>query len=232
MCGRVWQSITRAALKRLFGVDVQVPLLPRYNLAPTQPMLLVREQDGRQAVQARWGLLANLDQPKSLSTFNARIETVRTSPLFREAFRSRRALIPITGLYEWTGEKNQRRPVALKRRDDKPLVCAGLWTELEGVLSCTVLTTTPLGRLAGPGERTGPRLVAGHPAARPAHGGARLPGEPGGRQRPKRGRRADVSSRLKAELRVVRIRAVAHLFPGFPGVPRPVVSGTQRQGEG
>ena len=103
MCGRVWQTITVAEIRRLFNVVSSPEVPPRYNLAPTQPLLMVIQHEGRGAVQARWGLLNGADQPKSLSTFNARLETVRGSPVFRAAFQSRRALIPITGLYEWTG---------------------------------------------------------------------------------------------------------------------------------
>ncbi|WP_407573018.1 SOS response-associated peptidase [Deinococcus altitudinis] len=145
MCGRAWQSITGAEMKRLFGVDLPVGFVPRYNLAPTQELLMVYDDDGRQARMARWGLIASPDQPKTLSTFNARAETVDRSPVFREAFRTRRALIPISGAYEWIGEKKDRRPLAITRADGKPLVCAGLWNELDGVTSCTILTTAPAG---------------------------------------------------------------------------------------
>jgi putative SOS response-associated peptidase YedK len=145
MCGRAWQSITRSDIKRLFAVDAPAEFVPRYNLAPTQELLLVCEDGGRQARMARWGLIASHNQPKTLSTFNARAETAERSPVFREAFRARRALIPISGAYEWTGEKKDRRPLAITRTDGKPLVCAGLWNELDGVTSCTILTTAPAG---------------------------------------------------------------------------------------
>lgn len=148
MCGRVWQSITGAEMRRLFAVDLPGDFVPRYNLAPTQELLLVREDSGRQARLARWGLIASADQPKGLSTFNARAETAQRSPVFREAFRTRRALIPIQGAYEWTGEKGKRAPLAITRTDGKPMVCAGLWNELNGQVSCTILTTSPIGVFA------------------------------------------------------------------------------------
>jgi len=145
MCGRAWQSSTRADLQRLFGADLPERFVPRYNLAPTQELLMVCEDGGRQAWLARWGLIASPDQPKRLSTFNARVETVERSPVFRESFRVRRALIPLGGAYEWTGGKAGRRPLAITRTDGKPLVCAGLWAEVDGQVSCTVLTTLPAG---------------------------------------------------------------------------------------
>ena len=122
--------------------------MPRYNLAPTQELLLICEDGGRQARLARWGLIASADQPKSLSTFNARLETATHSPVFREAYCTRRALIPIQGAYEWTGEKGKRAPLAITRTDGKPMVYAGLWNELDGQVSCTILTTAPVGVFA------------------------------------------------------------------------------------
>ena len=145
MCGRAWQSITGAEMRRLFSVDLPLDFMPRYNLAPTQQLLMVCEDGGRQARLARWGLITSPDQPKTLSTFNARAETAGHSPVFREAYRSRRALVPIQGAYEWTGEKGKRLPLAITRTDGKPLVCAALWNELDGVTSCTILTTAPAG---------------------------------------------------------------------------------------
>ena len=125
MCGRVWQSITGTEMRRPFAVDLPGGFVPRYNLAPTQE-LLIREDSGRQTRLARWGLIASADQPKGLSTFNARAETAQRSPVFREAFRTRRALISIQGTYEWTGEKGKRAPLVITRTDGKPMVCAGL----------------------------------------------------------------------------------------------------------
>lgn len=135
-------------MKRLFGVEPPEDFQPRYNLAPTQELLLICENHGRQARLARWGLIASSGQPKSLSTFNARAETAERSPIFREAFRVHRALIPLGGAYEWTGDKAARRPLAITRTDGRPLVCAGLWAEVDGQASCTILTTAPVGVFA------------------------------------------------------------------------------------
>ena len=133
MCGRAWQSITAADFRRLFQVDLPEAFVPRYNLAPTQEILLVlQDEEGKRAHLARWSLRASVTQPTSLSTFNARAATAPTSPLFGAAFRSRRALIPLSGIYEWTGGKGKRRPLGITRKDGRPVVCAGLWQELEG----------------------------------------------------------------------------------------------------
>ena len=128
MCGRAWQSITKADFKRLFQVELPEAFVPRHNLAPTQDLLIVLQgDDGKRARLARWGLKTSTTQPASLSTFNARSETASTSPLYLDAFRSRRALIPLSGMYEWIGGKGKRKPVGITRKDGRPVVCAGLW---------------------------------------------------------------------------------------------------------
>lgn len=144
--------MTRAELRRLFDVELPDNFVPKYNLTPTQPLLMVVEREERWAVLVRWGLLATAELPKSLSTFNARLETARTSPLFRETFRSRRALIPLHGLYEWTGEKGAP-PAGDAKARRTPLVLAGLWNEQGGVLSCTMLTTALTGVFAAVHDR-------------------------------------------------------------------------------
>jgi putative SOS response-associated peptidase YedK len=149
MCGRAWQTITEADFRRFFQVELPEGFAPRYNLAPTQDLLLViQDGEGRRARLARWGLKASTTQPARLSTFNARADTVPTSPLFGPAFRTRRALIPLSGVYEWTGGKGKRKPVGITRTDGRPVVCAGLWEEVEGQVSCTILTTEPAGVFA------------------------------------------------------------------------------------
>ena len=97
---------------------------------------------------ARWGLKTSATQSASLTTFNARAETAPASPMYRDTFRSRRALIPLSGIYEWTGGKGHRKPFGITRKDGRPVVCAGLWQELEGQMSCTILTTSPVGIFA------------------------------------------------------------------------------------
>lgn len=127
MCGRAWQSITKADFKRLFQVELPEAFAPRHNLAPTQELLIVlKDEQGKRARLAHWGLKTSATQPTTLSTFNARSETASTSPLYGDAFRSRRALIPVSGIYEWIGGKGKRKPVGITRKDGRPVVCAGL----------------------------------------------------------------------------------------------------------
>jgi len=102
----------------------------------------------------RWGLVPwhwkkPLKQLK-LSTFNARVETVATKPMFRDAFKRRRCLIPASGYYEWEDTPDGKQPHYFTARDGSPvLTMAGLWDEWKNVetkerlMSCTMLITEP-----------------------------------------------------------------------------------------
>ncbi len=151
--GRVTQFSERKELARLFGFDSDdVPdQLPRYNIAPTQLVAVVRLDDGQRSLKPlRWGLIPSWAKDAKIghSLVNARSETVAEKPAFRAAFKSRRCLIPTTGFYEWvaTGAK-KKQPMHIGMRDGKPFALAGLWerwTSEDGTLveSCVILTTT------------------------------------------------------------------------------------------
>ncbi|WP_165051613.1 SOS response-associated peptidase [Methylocystis sp. MJC1] len=106
-------------------------LRPRYNIAPTTPIDVLRLGGaGRELVSMRWGLVPSWWK-KSLSelpaTFNARAETLAEKPMFRSALKSRRCIIPASGFYEWTGKPGAKTPHYFSARDGRPLAFAGLW---------------------------------------------------------------------------------------------------------
>jgi putative SOS response-associated peptidase YedK len=152
MCGRFTQFSSRDELARLFGFDADgaPDLPPRYNVAPTQVVAVVRLDDGRRALRPlRWGLIPSWAKDPAIghAFINARAETVAEKPAFRAAFKARRCLIPTTGFYEWApagGKKKQ--PLHIRMLDGRPFALAGLWerwTDAEGVPveTCTILTT-------------------------------------------------------------------------------------------
>jgi putative SOS response-associated peptidase YedK len=154
MCGRITFRASGQVVVDLFQlIEAQAPALtPRYNVAPTQPLLAVREAangTGRGFVTLRWGLIPHwADDPKiGYRLINARAETVATKPSFRSAFRSRRCLVPADGYYEWQKLGKAKQPFYFHRKDDRPFAFAGLWERWESqegelVESCTILTTT------------------------------------------------------------------------------------------
>jgi putative SOS response-associated peptidase YedK len=133
MCGRYDNLIAREAYKGLYKA-MRLPksnFRPRYNIAPTDPIPIVRidPRDGaREVTMARWGLIPfwMKEKPK-VPHINARAETVHKLPLFREAFAKRRCLIPATGFFEWEKRADGRQPYRFVREDMQPFAFAGLW---------------------------------------------------------------------------------------------------------
>jgi putative SOS response-associated peptidase YedK len=130
--------------------EVEAFYKPRYNIAPMSAHLVLRMHDGqRQIVPARWGLINYWAKDRSVGSrqINARSETARTKPAYREAFERRRCVIPADGFYEWEGPKGARRPLWFHPKAGGLLTLAGLyetWKDPasgEPVRTFTVLTT-------------------------------------------------------------------------------------------
>lgn len=154
MCGRYATSRSSADLAALFGATDDVEgLEPDYNVAPTDPVPVVRLLDGaRQLGSARWGLLPHWakDLRAGARMINARAETVATSKAFASAFAGRRCLVPADGWYEWVRTDSGKQPYFMTPRDGGIAVFAGLWS-LWGpakLLSCSIVTTSAVGDLA------------------------------------------------------------------------------------
>ena len=150
MCGRFIQHADPEIYASAFALDSLCESAPRYNVAPSQSVLAVRQDPaGRRAlVRLRWGLVPAWSKgPDSrYSMINARAETVSTKPAYRTAFRQRRCLIPADGFYEWKAAGTRKLPFLIRRRDQAPFAMAGLWerwiaedgTPLE---SCAIIVT-------------------------------------------------------------------------------------------
>jgi len=152
MCGRYTLTVPPEEFAHHFGLSDVPDLEPRYNVAPTQDVPVVRLGDGalREALTMRWGLVpfsaANPDGAARM--INARSETVADKPSFRLAFQKTRCLVPADGFYEWKRTGGVKQPFHITLRDRRLFAFAGLWdewTSREGnrLLSCTILTTEP-----------------------------------------------------------------------------------------
>jgi putative SOS response-associated peptidase YedK len=151
MCGRYTLRTTPAKLKQLFKLLTEPTLFSRYNIAPSQPILAVRQRDGRrEAVMLKWGLVPAWAKDPAIGNrmINARAETLADKPAFRQAFQSRRCLIPADGFYEWKKlDAKHKQPMLIRRRDGEPTTLAGLWERWEKageepLETCTIITTT------------------------------------------------------------------------------------------
>ena len=149
MCGRYAIISAPEEIRRLFRYAEQPNFPPRYNVAPTQPIPLVRIAEGaRHFALMRWGLLpAWVKDPRAFTLLiNARAETALEKPAFRNAMKRRRCLIPADGFYEWQREGARKQPFFIRRRDRAPFAFAGLWETWSGpggeeIDTAAILTT-------------------------------------------------------------------------------------------
>ncbi|ROR35163.1 SOS response-associated peptidase [Inmirania thermothiophila] len=154
MCGRFALHAAPAEIAERFGVAPPEGLAPRYNIAPTQPVLAVRAgPDGREAAWLRWGLIPawSAGPDRRYAMINARAETAAARPAFRNALRLRRCLVPASGFYEWRRAGGRRQPWYVRARDGRPLGLAGLWERWRdpagGLVDSVAVLTVPANRL-------------------------------------------------------------------------------------
>jgi putative SOS response-associated peptidase YedK len=151
MCSRYSLTSPPEAVRAYFGTKNALDFPPRYNIAPTQPVLIVRRDHAgdREQHLVRWGLIPSwVKDPREFTTIiNARSETASEKPSFRGSLRHRRCLIPATGFYEWTGKPGQKRPHLFRPRDGGLFALAGLaehWVGADGseLETMAILTTS------------------------------------------------------------------------------------------
>lgn len=149
MCGRFAITLPNDAMAQLFAAAPanDLPEVPNYNVCPTTRIHVVKHSaSGRQLVAMRWGFLPHwYDRPESGPLLiNARAETIAGKPAFREACRTRRCLIPVSGFFEWTKDAEGRRlPWYISA--GAPLALAGVWQRWDGadppLDTCAIVTT-------------------------------------------------------------------------------------------
>jgi putative SOS response-associated peptidase YedK len=171
MCGRFRQTRSQKQLEERFQAEAEaeVEVVPRFNIAPTQPVVTVRQERGkasRRLSAMRWGLIPSWAKDMSYGnqTVNARSETVTTKLSFSDSVRYRRCLIPADGFYEWKKSGKVRQPYLFEVDKGELFAFAGLWDEWKNpegkiIESCTILTATPNTLLADIHDRM-PVIVA------------------------------------------------------------------------
>ena len=165
MCGRfvliqVGQLVVRFAIVVRYPSEYRPDLTrlpyfldePRYNIAPTQQILAVTNEDGERAIEPmRWGLIPSWakDGQTLPLNINARDDRMATGGSWRQPLRRQRCLVPADGYYEWTGPKSNRTPVFIRRKDERLFAFAGLFDTWrhpntgEVTRSCAIVTTSP-----------------------------------------------------------------------------------------
>ncbi len=157
MCGRFTLVTEGEALVEAFDVDKTdvdlAQLAPRYNIAPTQPVLIVRQAadaEARELALVQWGLIPSWAKDPKMGSrlINARSETVAEKPSFRAAFKRRRCIVPADGFFEWQKQNGRKQPLYIQLAGERPFGLAGLWESWQDgdgsyLETCTILTTTP-----------------------------------------------------------------------------------------
>jgi putative SOS response-associated peptidase YedK len=152
MCGRFTLTADLDQLEERFSFHgTNLSFKPRYNIAPSQPVLTVINNEGEnRAGLLRWGLIPAWAKDPAIGDrmINARAETVAEKPSFRRALQKRRCLVLADGFYEWKKEGKKKTPMYIALKSHEPFGFAGLWetwksSTSETIHSCTIITTTP-----------------------------------------------------------------------------------------
>ncbi len=155
MCGRFTSNaddLTWEEYADLLGFDLSHKVAPRYNIAPSQPVEIVRVSPSTgkpELVPVKWGLVPSWAKDPSIGNklINARAETAHEKPSFRSAFKKRRCVIPATGFYEWQKQgTGPKQPYLIGMKAGGLFSMAGLWEHWKApdggeLQTCTILTT-------------------------------------------------------------------------------------------
>lgn len=148
MCGRL-NVIDAPVLAFLTQFLSEMPVIETsWNIAPTDDLWVLHDTpEGAQAARMRWWLVPSWSKgpQQKFSMFNARSETVASSPAYKEPFKRRRCVIPVSGYFEWRREGALRQPMYFTSDESEVLLLAGIWDCWQGdhetIFSCSVITT-------------------------------------------------------------------------------------------
>lgn len=168
MCGRFVAIITTDELRKIFDLIEHPHVDPRYNVAPTQNVGVVRccdELDHNRFDQLKWGLVPSWSKDSKAGShmINARSETVAEKPAFRHAIKFKRCIIPTSGFYEWSHAEQKKQPYYIHMADSSPMCMAGIWEHWKGPdgtnLETFSILTTASNKLIAPLHDRMPVLV-------------------------------------------------------------------------
>lgn len=149
MCGRFTLTAELSELQRAFPwTEFPAEIVPRYNIAPSQPVAVITNHNPKQVDFFQWGLIPHWAKAPQIGhrVINARAETLTQKPAFRAPYRYRRCLILADGFFEWQKEGKTKRPFLFRFKSQTPFAMAGLWDRWQSpdgseILSCTIITT-------------------------------------------------------------------------------------------
>lgn len=152
MCGRFVQYTLFPLLEKEFSLKfgAEIALRPSWNIAPTQEVPIVVNEEGNRLVTCRWGLVPPWSKDAAIGNrmINARAETLAEKPSFKGPFKKHRCLVVADGFYEWKKTEGGKVPVYVTMTDGRPFGFAGLYSDWhppggEIIRTCTIVTTEP-----------------------------------------------------------------------------------------
>lgn len=152
MCGRFVQYTLFPLLEKEFSLKFgeEIPLRPSWNIAPTQQVPVVINEEGNRMITCRWGLIPPWAKDPSIGSrmINARAETLAEKPSFKGPLKKHRCLIVADGFYEWKKTEGGKVPIFVTMKDGRPFGFAGLYSDWhppggEVIRTCTIVTTEP-----------------------------------------------------------------------------------------
>lgn len=151
MCGRFVLTADGSQLQLAFDLNAAPdPLAPRFNIAPSQPIAVITNDNPHDLTYFKWGLVPSWSKDPAMGNkmINARSETAFEKPAFRSAFKRRRCLIPADGFFEWQKREGGKVPMFIHMDDYSVFAFAGLWEvwySPDGgeLRTATILTTSP-----------------------------------------------------------------------------------------
>ena len=162
MCGRYALHSQPEIAALAFGLSEVPAYAPRYNIAPTSQVLIIRNHE---AAMVRWGLVPHWAKDRAIGARmnNARAETVAEKPSFRDAYRKRRCLVPANGFYEWKAGGGRKQPFYVFPSGAELFAFAGLWEIWNGpggpLETCAIITTEANAKMLAAHDRM-PVIVA------------------------------------------------------------------------
>lgn len=153
MCGRFTSLLSPEFLnviREIFGITPPEQFEPRYNIAPTQQVWVIRNDGDHNRLELmKWGFVPSWAKDPAIGSrmINARSETVQVKPAFRHSIRYRRCIVPTAGFFEWSHVEGKKQPNFIRMADGSPMCLAGLWDhwkspgEENWLETFTILTT-------------------------------------------------------------------------------------------
>lgn len=150
MCGRFTLATEDSIILDRFQLTDIPKITPRYNIAPTQEVLaVINDNETNRAGEMQWGLIPSWAKDKNIGNkmINARAETLHEKKSFKKLLERRRCLIIGDSFFEWKKEGKIKKPFRIQLKNGEPFAFAGLWDrwerDKETIVSCTVITTEP-----------------------------------------------------------------------------------------